>query len=171
MPVGSPVDVVIAAAVPVPDVLGLDRTDADKRLTAAGLRHAVAGTKLSNRPSGTVLGQQPTSDSLVPLGTQVRLTVARHVPAKAVGGAILALVGGVGLIIRGRRRGRQRSERQAGGQGPVVKVVSHFDSGSRKFEADHPPSLDVELRFRAVADEGERRIEAARPLLEEDGDA
>ncbi len=162
----SPVDLVIAAAVPVPDLLDLDDVGARELLAEVGLGLAAPRRKLSFKPGGTVLAQQPAPGSLVPLGTAVSVTVARHVPVEGVGAGLLTLLAASGLFVRTRvRRHRRDSAREEGGEAPGVEVHPHTDPGSQTLEADGEPSGDLEVRLRAVVDPGQQRIETPGSLF------
>ena len=62
---------------PMPNVIGLDEEDARRTLTALGLLISEVETRLSLRNPGEVLDQSPLPDSIVELGSAVRLTVGQ----------------------------------------------------------------------------------------------
>ena len=78
---GSPVALVIATpaldARPVPGVLGAELQEAEELLVRAGFRLAEVSERESERPAGTVLGQQPAPETALGAGCPVALTVAR----------------------------------------------------------------------------------------------
>ncbi|NNM31830.1 MAG: PASTA domain-containing protein [Gemmatimonadetes bacterium] len=64
---------------PMPNVMGLDEEDARRTLTALGLVISEVDTRLSLRNPGEVLDQSPLPDSIVELGSAVRLTVGQSI--------------------------------------------------------------------------------------------
>ncbi|MDH3225133.1 MAG: PASTA domain-containing protein [Gemmatimonadota bacterium] len=62
---------------PMPNVTGLDEEDARRTLTALGLVISEVEARLSLRSPGEVLEQSPLPDSIVELGSAVRLTVGQ----------------------------------------------------------------------------------------------
>ena len=64
---------------PMPNVMGLDEEDARETLTALGLVISEVEERLSLRNPGEVLDQSPLPDSIVELGSAVRLTVGQSI--------------------------------------------------------------------------------------------
>jgi beta-lactam-binding protein with PASTA domain len=108
VPLGTPVDFVLAAAetVPVPSLVGLTIEEARRRLTAGRLalgEQQLRGTRVE--PRGTVLAQSLQPDTRAAVGTQVSLTVAtlETVSVPAVVGRshdeAVAALAGAGLAV------------------------------------------------------------------------
>jgi beta-lactam-binding protein with PASTA domain len=92
VPAGTAIDVSIGISpvpIPVPDVVGLDRTEAERTLTAAGLRLSGVKPEESDRAPGTVVSQAPIGGTLVrrDAGVRVRLATASPLRVPDVVGA------------------------------------------------------------------------------------
>jgi len=78
-PKGSTVTLYVSTGIPkstVPDVVGLSQTDAITALVHEGLT-AKAVLLYSDQPSGTVTGQSPGPNAVVPSGSPVRINVSQ----------------------------------------------------------------------------------------------
>ena len=163
---GAPVDLVVSRWVAVPELVGRDTASADDIATDSLLDLAVVDRRLSFRPSGTVLEQEPEVGTEVPPGSPLRVVAARHVPPLLVGGVgLLTLLGIGGLLVRGRLRrkpGRRRRELHIGNK----PQVHGFPDRAPQMEADRDPRGDLEIRWRAIVDPGEQTIETPGPLIE-----
>lgn len=74
---GSTVDVVIATPLPeIPDVVGLSKSVAVSRLSAAGFTATISTTPTTSGPDTVVLGQEPKASVRAARGSAVHLTVA-----------------------------------------------------------------------------------------------
>lgn len=62
---------------PMPNVIGLDEEEARRTLTSLGLVISEVESRLSLRNAGEILDQSPPPDSIVELGSAVRLTVGQ----------------------------------------------------------------------------------------------
>lgn len=80
-PLGSRVDLVVSrgpATIRVPNVVGMDRTEARRTLEAAGLRVGTVQTRTTRRePTGRVLEQRPAAGTLSPREARINLVIAR----------------------------------------------------------------------------------------------
>jgi len=132
--------------VPVPNVVGLPREQAEAVLANAGLEFAL------QQGTGSVTGQEPTAGQLVAAGTVVTLEFTVSPPSPRpkwllpVGGGALA-VGLVGGSLLGRQVHRVRTERRWLDTEAEVRSTG---SGPR-FDAPPPgraPGLDIRLEVR-----------------------
>jgi beta-lactam-binding protein with PASTA domain len=86
VPLRTGVDLVVARGVPVPSVVGASTSSALRTLAARKLGVGSVTQQDSPRPPGTVLSEDPTAGSIVPLETRVDLVVARGVPVPNLSG-------------------------------------------------------------------------------------
>ncbi|MEU8324994.1 PASTA domain-containing protein [Nonomuraea sp. NPDC048881] len=75
---GGAVALEVSAGVPVPSVIGRQRTAAEAALTAAGLAAGTVTRACSDQPDGQVLATRPEAGARLPGGATVALTVARQ---------------------------------------------------------------------------------------------
>jgi serine/threonine-protein kinase len=81
IPQGSTVTVTISKGpVEVPDVVGLNRSDAVKQLVDAGFTYSFRGDDSSTEPRGTVTDQIPGGGKPQPQGTEIVLFVSTYEP-------------------------------------------------------------------------------------------
>lgn len=149
VPVGTPVDLVVAEAaalVVVPNVVRLMLKKAVEVIEAAGLRVGEIKEEVSTQPPGTVLAQNPPAGEEIAPVTLVNLVVAvRLVPVPNVVGKSLAeakeAITAAGLAVgTARRRRRQQvpkdqviEQKPESGEVPVGTAVDLIvSSGPRK---------------------------------------
>jgi eukaryotic-like serine/threonine-protein kinase len=72
------------SSVAVPNVVGLPQDQATTKLSNAGFKPVIGGSKISNQPPGTVLTQDPPAGQLADTGSDVTLTIARAVKQVSV---------------------------------------------------------------------------------------
>lgn len=157
---GSAVDLTLAPVppqpVPVPDLTGHTRQEAEKALQAVGLRlGAVTG-------DGQVAVQEPTARTPVPAGSAVDVTLRPLVPTPATVPRLSGLTperAAQALEAAGLRLGEVRGSGRVAGQDP--------SAGER---VDRGTAVDVSLRLPAVGTvpvpdlSGQTREQAARAL-------
>ena len=80
----APARATAAAAVPVPDVAGLEVTEASRILRISGYTLGEVGEEVSNRPAGTVISQRPASGTSVAAGSPVDVVLAVSAPTLTV---------------------------------------------------------------------------------------
>jgi eukaryotic-like serine/threonine-protein kinase len=81
IPQGSTVTVTISKGPHlVPDVVGLNRSDAIKAIVDAGFTYSFRGDDKSTEPKGTVTDQLPVGDKPQPQGTEIVLFVSTYEP-------------------------------------------------------------------------------------------
>jgi serine/threonine-protein kinase len=81
IPQGSTVAVTISKGPHlVPDVVGLNRSDAIKAIVDAGFTYSFRGDDKSTEPKGTVTDQLPVGDKPQPQGTEIVLFVSTYEP-------------------------------------------------------------------------------------------
>lgn len=172
-PVGSRVDLALTPVappmVPVPDVLGLPLPAADSLLAARGLELSGLTYAESSSDSGTVIGQNPSANQSVAVGTGVHLHLAipRAWPPDWVKTAaiVLGLVTAAGAILW------WGTTHQPDSSPPEILRVSARpggDLGAPEFEATGPSAPDFEIRFRPGMDPGVQMADIDRgSVLEE----
>jgi beta-lactam-binding protein with PASTA domain len=79
VPLLTPVDIVLAQGVAVPDLMGSPMNEARRQVEGIGLVVASITQQISTADPGTVLGQTPDPGVMVPLETGVNLVVAQGV--------------------------------------------------------------------------------------------
>jgi serine/threonine-protein kinase len=100
---GTEVDVVVSKGMPaseVPDLSGLVRDDAVKRLEQAGLVAEIAEEMSEEVPRGQLISFEPAAGSDLPHGSAVTLKVSSGGPLIEVPRLLRAKVGGAKFLIR-----------------------------------------------------------------------
>ena len=153
---GTTVDLVAAQGVKVPNVSGLSREEAVARLSEAGLALGRVESESSAQRPGTILGQNPPSGTIVPLGTTVNLQ-AGVIPwvgltvAVATFLILILLVGFYARKWRSRRRGR-------------LEFFLGKDLGIQHLEPGVSTPSNIDVRVRLVRRRGYPTIEAETPM-------
>ena len=136
----------------VPDVVGLSARDAARVVTSLGL------VLRGNARDGTVIDQEPTPGTLVPVAStvSVRAKTDRELPVLplVLAGIVLAgLLAVVYRVIRTRRSNTWARNHVS------VAPEDLTDAGSATASSGHGPADDVVVRIDRHIDEGEHRLE------------
>jgi beta-lactam-binding protein with PASTA domain len=170
--VGSSVDLTLTTVPPrmvtVPNLHGLNLFAADSLLGARGLKRSGPTYVESTGDSGAVIGQLPSAELSVPVGSPVHLYLALPGPWRPDWikiAIVLALVSAAaaGLWYRWSQR------RDHGARGiPRVGARPGAGLGAQEFHANGPSAPDFEIRFRPGVDPGVQVADIDRgALLEE----
>jgi serine/threonine-protein kinase len=121
------------AQFPVPDVVALEQSAAERALTDKGLVPVVV-QKASDQPAGNVFQQDPPAGTTVAKGDRVTITVSK-------GPAAVAVPDVVGLT-----RGDARGELQAAGFKVQVKTRDTTNSADDDIVLDQRPAPKTQLK-------------------------
>ncbi len=137
-----------AAGVTVPDVVGQRADRAASQLVDAGLKTTFR-RQLSQKPSSTVLSQEPPAAAKTSAGSTVVLTIAR-------GGDTSGVPAVVGLtlaqaIAKLRAAGLQASEKRVAGQKPAGQVIAQTPGGGRELQKGATVALTISRGAQPVA--------------------
>ncbi|HKJ01500.1 MAG TPA: PASTA domain-containing protein [Longimicrobiales bacterium] len=168
---GSPVDVVTAAGVEVPEVRNTVESSADSLVAARGLTLVADRRRWSLAPTGTVLEQDPPAGGpVVPLQTPITVVVARHVPVGWLSAGFLLLAGAPLAVARVRKRKTEKTKtdpqpKREASSVPRVDLRGHPDPGRQNFGGGEPPRTSMELRWRTRRGPGRASVETSDPLI------
>lgn len=121
----------------MPDLLGLDRADAEIKLKKMGLKLGSVYEKFSDEEEGTVIGQEPRSGTRISKGQTIDITISRGKKVKKVtvpnvkGGTLSAAEGtlkGKGLSVVVEKRESSQAPGTVISQSPAAD--SEVESGS-----------------------------------------
>ena len=121
----------------MPDLLGLDRADAEIKLKKMGLKLGSVYEKFSDEEEGTVIGQEPRSGTRISKGQTIDITISKGKKVKKVtvpnvkGGTLSAAEGtlkGKGLSVSVEKRESSQASGTVISQSPAAD--SEVESGS-----------------------------------------
>ncbi|WP_037377043.1 Stk1 family PASTA domain-containing Ser/Thr kinase [Selenomonas sp. AB3002] len=127
----------------MPDLMGLDRSDAEIKLKKMGLKLGSVYEKFSDEEEGTVIGQEPRSGTKISKGQTVDITISKGKKVKKV--TVPNVKGGTLSAAEGTLKGKGLSvhvEKQASSQAPGT-VISQSPSADSEVEAGSTVTLVV----------------------------
>ena len=152
VPIGSRVSLV--PGVPVPDVVGLGREEANLRLDELGLLLAIAGGFDAIEDSATVAAQDPAANVVVAIGTLVNLDFSGAGGAARTWLPAVAMLFISGIVILFWRL----SSKTAAAPAARIDVRSQIDPGTQQVSPNISDRQKAVVRVRLTSDAGEQSV-------------
>ena len=155
----------------VPNLVGKNRERAREMLADTGLHVGEVVTRKAALKSGTIIEHTPEAEAMVPPDTRVTLVISSHeagVTEEETDRSWWIILAGLLAVLGGGYYGVKRLIRRWILR--AVQVRPETDMGTQHFVLDAPLHLDLTVRLKPVMDQGQQDLQAAGPLVLEEGE-
>ena len=140
-------------------------------LADTGLHVGEVVTRKAALKSGTIIEHTPEAEAMVPPDTRVTLVISSHeagVTEEETDRSWWIILAGLLAVLGGGYYGVKRLIRRWILR--AVQVRPETDMGTQHFVLDAPLHLDLTVRLKPVMDQGQQDLQAAGPLVLEEGE-
>ncbi|AKB41511.1 Stk1 family PASTA domain-containing Ser/Thr kinase [Methanosarcina mazei] len=157
----------IDSYVEVPDLVGLSKEEAERKLLESGFKVGDVLEIESSKPQGTVLAQLPLEGSLAEPGAEVDLTVSRFLSVKVPDLVGLGLEASKVLLEKSRLR-LEGVKEQPSDKDPGIVLAQSLSPGS-EVEVNSAVVLTVSIKVYRVPNLLGLELESAKKVIEKSG--